>query len=134
MATVQAQGTTFTFNNGTIATNVVGIKSYTGFDGEAADIDITTLASTAKEYSIGLEDFGNFSLELIVDPDDTGQLAILAAKSAGATRECVLTLPTGTLSTATFNVVVKSFSQSGGVDEVIMGTVNMRITGAVVWS
>jgi hypothetical protein len=134
MAVIQAQGTTFTFNDGTTAQTVDGIVSYSGFDGESTEIDVTTLASTAKEFDVGLEDFGNLSLELIFNPDDVGQAAIAAAKTAAATRECVLTLPSGTLDTATFNAIVKSFSKSGGVDDVVKATVNLRITGAVAWS
>ena len=133
MASIQAQGTTFTFADGVpVAQTVAGIQSFSGFDGESTEIDITTLASTAKEFDVGLEDFGSLSLEVIYDPSDAGQAAILAAKTAAATRECVLTLSSGDI--ATFDVIVKSFSNAGGVDDVIKGTVNLRITGAVVWT
>jgi hypothetical protein len=132
MAAIQSQNTSFTFNDGTTAQTVGGIKSYSGFDGSAEEIDTTTLASTAKEYQVGLEDFGNLTLEINVDHSDVGQEAMRAAKTAGATRECVLTLSDST--TATFNAFVVTFPQSGGTSEVDSASVNLRITGAVTWA
>lgn len=133
MAAIQSNGTTFTFNDGTIAQTVGGLKSYSGFDGSSEEIDTTTLASTAKEFQVGLEDFGNLSLEINVDHSDVGQEAMRAAKTAGATRQCVLTLSDAT--TATFNAFVVSFNQStGGSSDVDTATVNLRITGAVTWA
>ena len=132
MAAIQSQGTSFTFNDGATAQTVGGIKSYSGFDGSAEEIDTTTLASTAKEFQVGLEDFGNITLEINVDHSDAGQEAMRAAKTAGATRECVLTLLDGT--TATFQAFVVTFPQSGGTSEVDSASVNLRITGAVTWA
>lgn len=132
MATLDAQGATVTFNDGTIAQTVGGVVSFSFGDGEASDIDITTLASTAKEYRQGLQDFGNLSMELMRDPSDVGQAAMEAAKAAQATRQVVITLPGGDI--ATFNAYVKSLSSSGGVDAVVSGTANLKVTGAIVWS
>ena len=131
MAAIDAQGTTFTAD-----TDVVGgIVSFSGFDGEASDIDVTTLASTAKEYRVGLQDFGNFSLEVIYDPNDVGQAQMATNMAALTETTFVLTLPDDVvLNKATFNGFVKSMSISGGVDDVVKGTVNIRITGAVVWT
>lgn len=133
MAVLDAQGAVFTIddNMGSPVT-VGGIVSFDGFTGEASDIDITTLASTAKEFRQGLQDFGNFSLELMRDPQDPGQLELEDAKANQATRECVLTLPSGDI--ATFSAYVKSLTGAGGVDGVFTGTCNMKITGSVVWS
>lgn len=132
MATLDAQGVVITFNDGTTAQTVSGVVSFTFGDGEASDIDITTLASTAKEYRSGLQDFGNFSMELMRDPNDVGQAAMEAAKALQATRECVITLASGDI--ATFDAYVKSLSSAGGVDAVVTGTANLKVTGAIVWS
>lgn len=132
MATaISAQNTTF-FINGV---KVGGIISFSGFDGEASDIDITTLDSTAKEYRQGLQDFGGFTLELNRDPNDSGQDELLTQRAAQTTSECILTLPDDvTLNRATFNAYVKSVSISGAVDEVARGTATLKITGSVTWS
>ncbi len=133
MAVLDAQGATFTIedNVGSPVT-VGGVVSFSGFDGEASDIDITTLASTAKEFRQGLQDFGGFSMELMRDPQDVGQIELEDAKSNQDTRECVLTLPSGDI--ATFSAYVKSLSSSGGVDAVVTGSCSMKVTGEVVWS
>ena len=133
MAAIQSQGTVFTFNDGTTAQIVGGLKTYSGFDGSSEEIDTTTLASTAKEYQVGLEDFGNLSLEVNVDHTDVGQEAMRAAKTAGATRECVLTLRDAT-TTATFNAFVVTFPQDGATSDIDTASVNLRITGAVIWA
>lgn len=132
MAVLDAQGTIVTFNDGTTAQTVGGVVSFTFGDGQASDIDISTLASTAKEYRQGLQDFGDCTLEVKRDPNDAGQSAMEAAKAAQATRETVITLPSGDV--ATFNAYVKSISSSGGVDDVVNGTATLKVTGAVVWS
>ena len=131
MAAIDAQGASFTFNSQTVGQ----IQSFSGFDGEAADIDITTLASTAKEFRQGLQDFGNFSMEILRDPNDVGQDELFTSKAAQSTQTCVLTLPDDVvLNRATFTAYVKSLTISGGVDDIVRGTVNLRITGAVTWS
>ena len=133
MAAIQSQGTTFSFADDLAAAQIVGgIKNYSGFDGSSEEIDVTTLASTAKEFQVGLEDFGNISLELNVDHADVGQEAMRAARTDGATRECVLTLKD--LSVGTFNAFVVSFPQDGETSGVDTASVNLRITGSVAWT
>lgn len=133
MAVLDAQGATFTFDDsGASPITVTGIVSFSGFDGEATEIDITTLASTAKEFRQGLQDFGGFTLELKRDPGDAGQQEMLSAKALQATRECVLTLASGDI--ATFDAFVKSLTTEGGVDDVVNGTASLRVTGTVVWT
>lgn len=133
MAVLDAQAATLSIDNsGGSPITIGGVVSFSGFDGESADIDITTLASTAKEFRQGLQEFGNFSIEMMRDPSDAGQVELLAAKAAQATREVILTLASGDI--ATFNAYVKSVTSSGGVDAVITGSANLKISGAVVWS
>lgn len=136
MATaINAQGTVITYEDQQatpVAQVVGGAISYSGFDGEATEIDITTLASTAKEFRLGLVDQGTFGIELNFDPADIGQATLEAAQVAGTTAQMVITLVGG--ATATFNALVKGFSKSGGVDDVWKASVTMRITGAVTWA
>lgn len=128
---INSQGTTFTFNDGTAAQVVGGISGYSGFDGESSEIDVTTLSSSAKEFIVGLEDFGTFTLELSqADVSDVGQAALRLAKTSRDVRECVLTLTDG--SVFTFDASVKSFSIAGEVDGADKSTVNLRVTGLPV--
>ncbi len=132
MTVINAQLATFTFSDGASPVTVGGIVSFTGFDGTASDIDVTTLASTAKEFRQGLVDHGNFTIELMRDPQDLGQLEMDEARAAQEVRECVLTLVSGDI--ATFDAYVKSISSAGGVDGVVTGSASMKISGAVVWT
>jgi hypothetical protein len=128
MAYIQAQGTTLTID--TVA--IGGIQSYSGFDGTSTEIDVTTLASTAKEFATGLEDFGSISFEMIVDDTDAGQEDLRDAKTAATSDDYVLTLP-GPY-TRSFSASVTSFSESAGVDDVVKATVTLRISGAVTYA
>lgn len=132
MAVIDAQGSTVTFNDGAAAQTVGGVVSFSFGDGQATDIDITTLASAAKEYRQGLQDFGDLTLELKRDINDPGQAAMKAAKAARATREVVITDPDGNV--FTMNTYVKSISTSGGVDDVYNGTATLKVTGDIVES
>lgn len=133
MAVLDAQAATLSIDNsGGTPVTIGGVVSFSGFDGEASDIDITTLASTAKEFRQGLQEFGNFTIEMMRDPSDAGQIELLSAKAAQATREVILTLASGDV--ATFNAYVKSVTSSGGVDAVVTGSANLKISGAVVWT
>ncbi len=128
---VLTQGTTFSFNSQTVA-GVIGIK---GIDsGKATEIETTTLASTAKEFRQGLQDFGTIQVDLVRSLDDAGQAAMLTAMAAQANETCVIVLPSGTLKTATFQAFVKSISSDVDKDGVVKGVAELRITGAVVWS
>ena len=129
MTAINAQGTTFTIG----ATEVGGMKSYSGFDGEATEKDVTNLASTAKEFTLGLIDNGSFGIEFFPDFGDAGQEALRAAAISGASGTFVLTLTDST--TATFTGYVKTAHKiDGSVDGVVEGSASIRITGAVTWA
>lgn len=136
MAVINAQGTTLEVDNltpGTPDTAVGKIKSYSGFDGEASEIDKTHLGSTAKEFDLGLQDFGTFSVEWQVDYADSGQDLLRAAVASRATKTFLLTFPDS--STATFTGVVKSADRvSGGVDGIVEGGATIKISGSVTFA
>ena len=45
-------------------TAIANVKSFSGFDGSASEIDVTNLDSTAKEFKLGLVDSGSLSMEI----------------------------------------------------------------------
>jgi hypothetical protein len=113
-------------------TQINNVKSYTGFDGSASELDRTNLSSTAKEFVLGLVDPGQFSIEVDIDLNDVGQAALRAKQQSGVISNFKLVLP-GVVAnlTYTFTGFVKKFSQTGGVDQVVKGSVDIRITGTV---
>ncbi len=128
---ILCQGTTMTFN----AVAVGGLMSITGIgSGSATEIDITTFASSAKEFTQGLRDFGSVSIELRRNQDDVGQVEMFTAMASQLTRTVIITLPTSTANVATFTGFVQSISTDLAADGAATGTAVIRITGAVAWT
>lgn len=112
-----------------------GVMSISGVgSGTATEIPTTTLASTAKEFKQGLRDFGAFSMELVRNQDDLGQLELFDALAAQATRTFIITLPSSTANVITFEGFVQSVTTEIAADGIVTGTATIRITGAVVYS
>lgn len=118
---------------GTPDTEVLGVRNYSGLDGEASEIDTTHLRSTAKEFDIGLQDFGGFTMEWLTDYSDPGQTALRDAQASGEKKTFSVTFTDG--SVATFEAYVKNAQRlSGGVDATVDGGATLRITGAVTFA
>jgi hypothetical protein len=136
-ALLDFDSTGLTYTSGGTATPVTytkvnGVLSFSGMDGAASDLDVTDLDSTAMEYISGLVDEGKFSFEAKRIVADNGQIALIAARNSGAVTGLKLTLPD--TSVASFNVLVKTVPTAGGVNAVLKGTYDCKISGPVVWS
>lgn len=136
-ALLDFDSTGLTYTSGGTATPVTytkinGVLSFSGFDGAATDLDVTDLDSTAMEYINGLVDEGKFSFEAKRIAADNGQIAVIAARASGALTGLKLTLPDAAV--ATFNVLVKTVPTGGGVNAVLKGSYDCKISGLVVWS
>lgn len=123
------------YSSGGTATPAVMIdtcqhKSYSGFDGAASEIDVTTMCSTAKEKDMGLQDFGSMSVELHYVESDALQIEAKAAKKDGNYRWFRLTKRNGYFKA--WQGQVTSFGDSGSIDGVNSGTLSVSISGEVV--
>jgi hypothetical protein len=127
-----AAGTTGNASNLTFVSGCE-VKSFNGFDGQAAEVDVTTLCSVAREYLPGLQDFGSFNFDLNLVPNDPFQVELNDAKAGLEKRAFKLTLPEGEDGKQfayIFDAFVRQFTISGGVDQAIAGSVVLRVTGA----
>lgn len=115
-----------------VYTEVLGLTKFDGFDGQASEIDVTTLKSIAREFIMGLQDFGTYKLEANYLPDDAGQQLLRDAQGSGEAQPLKATTSDGTV--ATFQAYVLSSPISGGVDDKVSTSFTLRITGAVVFS
>ena len=115
-------------------TTVSEVQTFSGFDGQASELDTTDLSSTAKEFKLGLVDNGGFSFTMNTLLSDAGQSAVRASRDASTSRQYKLTIPSGSPSVATFTAYAKQVPVDGGVDAVVKSNVALRITGAVTWA
>lgn len=136
---IKTQGTTISISDGTDPVVINGHQSMSGIgSGQASKIDVTTLLSTAKEYRMGLQDWGDFTLNFVWNLDDDGQAEMMAAKDAQSAREMVITLPVTdpavTKNVFTFNALILQMQADINADGVVQGTATIAITGEPVWS
>ena len=115
-----------------IYTEVKEIVSFSGFDGQASEIDITHLQSAGKEFLMGLQDFGTFKCDVNHLPDDAGQVILRTAKGDRVKRTFRATFSDA--STAIFDAFVLSNPVSGGVDAKVDASFSLRITGNVTFA
>ena len=113
-------------------TEVGRVANFSGFDGQSNEIDVTHLRSTAKEFLIGLQDFGNAQFTVQMDNADAGQDELRAAKADGDARGFSLQLSDGTI--ATFLALVRQFTiDLGGPDNAVQSQISLRISGEPAW-
>lgn len=113
-------------------TEIKEIKSFAAFEGSAAEIDVTHLQSDAKEYIMGLQDFGGFNVDVNHLSGDVGQDEARAAKVAGTKKTFLATWADG--ETASFDGFVLGNPRNGGVDAVVDGSFSIKITGLVTFA
>jgi len=112
-------------------TEVGEITGGSGFDGSAPEIDTTNLRSTAKEYLIGLQDFGGVNLTLNLDNSDTGQILMRTIKASAAVKGFLIQDSAGYI--ATFPGLVQSFSISFQADDAMRAQCQMKIAAEPGW-
>ena len=116
-------------------TTIANCKSWSGPSTENAEIDVTSLTSTGKEFIPGLIDYGDLTLELLFDPNNAThqQLFTDAEASPPTVTGWRIQFVTPTINFY-WSAFVKSFSISGEVDGAITGSLTLRLSGARVVS
>ena len=105
--------------------------------GDRAEIDTTTLCSTAKEFMLGLKDEGTIQMEMPWDPVDAGQAIVqTAADATGDANRLAwqITFPADggdPAVVATFEGLVKKFEKSAGVDDILKANLEVRVVTAI---
>jgi hypothetical protein len=112
--------------------NICEAKTFTGFDGQSAEIDVTTLCSEAKEYLVGLQDFGNFNFTANLVPGDPGLDECEAAKADGLARWFRVILPQN-MGMYVFTGFVRQKTITGGVGAAVDTSVVLRISGEPIY-
>lgn len=112
------------------------IVSFNGPQMSANVIDVTNLASTAKEKKIGVMDAGNLAIS--VNMDATGSLhheleADMAARTARKFQIKLTDVGTSLPTSIYFSGYMAGFSVSGAVDGAIRADLSIAISSGVKW-
>lgn len=97
--------------------------------GQSDEIETTTLASEAKEFTTGLADNGTFSMAGNWKADDEAQIVLRTARDDGEPRAFQTVFKDGTASD--FLGLVTQFTWDAAPNGTVNGTFNVRITGSV---
>lgn len=127
---LETQGVVLTWN----ALTVGEVVSFSGPGGQANVIDVTSLESTRREKMMGIPDEGQFTCEVNLVPDDTGQIAMRTDRASRTLRTAILTLTDTPSTTLTFSAYCTQFSIAGAVDDKVQASITIEITGEVVWA
>ncbi len=131
---IEAQGTTLKIGDGAspeVFTAIPEIKSFSGPGGSASVIDSTDLASEAKEKLMGLHDEGQLTFEINYIMTNPEHQQLRTDRRNRTKRNFQLVFNDDSSTTWDFSAYVPGFSVSGGVDELINGSVTLEITGAI---
>jgi hypothetical protein len=135
---VSAQGTDLyiasapaTGSSAVSPTSFVKVSEVVSFSrsGDRAEIDVSSLDSTAREFRLGLQDNGTLSGECMAVFDDAGQVKMTSALASPDEWDFRLDFPDG--SQNFFRALVKKFDLAGGVDDVLRRTFELRLTGPI---
>ena len=114
-----------------VFTTIPEIVSFDGPGGSASEIDVSDLASSAREFRMGLKDEGDFSFEMMYLPNNAQHSGLQDDRTNRTLRSFQIVLTDSPQSYLKFTGYVREFSISGGVDDVIRASVTLRISGAV---
>jgi hypothetical protein len=135
---IETQGTLIQRGDGaTPSENFSTIGEVVDFDGpggQASVIDATHLNSAAKEKRMGLADEGQFTFNLNFEPSDAVQNALREDRRTRVARKFKIIYTDTAQTTWDFTAYVLNFRTSGGVDDLVRGSVTLEITGPVMES
>ena len=131
---LSSQGMTIGIGNAAspeVFATITEVKSIDGPGGQTAEIDVTDLSSTAKEFVLGLQDEGDITLDMNYIPANTQHALLRTLRGSGAENNFRISFTDSPVTTWTFAARVKGFSISNAVDNVTALSVTLRVTGSI---
>ena len=131
---LSSQGMTIGIGNGAspeVFTTIAEVKGIDGPGGQTAEIDVTDLSSTAKEFVLGLQDEGDITLDMNYIPSNTQHVLLRTLRGSGDENNFRISFTDSPVTTWTFGARVKGFSISNAVDNVTGLSVTLRVTGTI---
>jgi len=112
-------------------TTVGNIKDFDIQPDKPAEIDVTNLASTRKEFRIGLAGSWTMTSTMDIDSSDTGQAELTKAQNDGLSRVLTVALSNGKMFAGVGYIL--QFNAKGSPEAVVAGTLSVRGTGQPTW-
>lgn len=112
------------------ATTVGEVKKISPLGSKRDEIDVTTLSSAAKEFILGMADYGAVTVTINWYPGDAGQAAIRTAFANQTTDTYTITFPTSLGATYTFSALVLESPGPEIGNDVLQSEIVLRCTGA----
>ena len=128
MAAISTIGTIFA---GAGATNIKGLVTAVNLGGiSTAEIDVTQLSDTSKNYIMGVRDGGTVEVTVMVDT-----AAVPDLPTAGSSSPVSFVLRFGAAGasgpTFTFSAYVQAVSTEAALDGAVSATYTLRISGSI---
>jgi hypothetical protein len=111
--------------------SIAEVKSIDGPGGQTAEIDVTDLSSSAKEFVLGLQDEGDITLDMNYIPSNTQHTLLRTLRGSGVSGYFQIAFTDSPVTTWSFTAKVKGFSISNAVDNVTGLSVTLRVTGSI---
>ena len=107
------------------------VSEMSGPGGQAAEIDVTDLSSTAKEFRMGLQDEGQITLSVNYIPTDTEHALLRADRAAQTITNFQIIFTDSPQTTWRFTAFVLGLEISNSVDDVTKGSITLRVSGSI---
>jgi len=131
---LETQGVVFAIGDAAspeVFNTIPEVMSFDGPGGSASVIDVSDLASSAREKRMGLADEGQFSFEIAYIPSNTYHTLLRTRRSGRTLTNFRITLTDSPQSVISFSGYVLEFRVSGGVDDFLRANVTIEISGSV---
>lgn len=107
------------------------VSNISGPGGQANEIDVTDLSSTAKEFRMGLQDEGSITLDINYIPQNAVHAALRTDRANQTLSSYRITFTDSPMTTWTFTAYVLGFEVSNGVDDVTKASITLRVSGSI---
>lgn len=116
----------------TVYTAIPQCVNINGPTASANEIDVTNLASSAKEYVTGLVDYGQVTFDLILDRNNAIHSGLKNDLDNNTIRSYQIETPDGVVES--FEARVSGLDQNINTDDAVKASVTLRLTGPSVWA
>lgn len=137
MAVYSGEDVSFKVGDGASPEVFTSIGQVTGFSAPTKTVNVLKqffLGSSGPTKTPSTIDIGEASFDLVFDPDDTQQAAIKTNMLAKTLTNFVIAISGATADELAFSGYITNFSQSGGSEAEVTGSVTIDVTAITEWS